>query len=220
MRVLVVRAGELEDLYLAQRLQSLDVNSDELVESEAVSARLADVAYDCLVLPASVNGDARELVGEIRRERPDLAVIVIADGGPSVRAEFLRTGADECLAHPSDVREILEHVQRLVMLERKPSQQETVRVGDVELNLAVREVRVRGKPVHFPPQQFSLFTYMMSNRHRVVPTHELVEHCWGPAAADRGKPVYHHISRLRAILGDAVRIDAVQGFGYRLVDTS
>lgn len=92
-----------------------------------------------------------------------------------------------------------------------------LRVGDVELELDARQVRVAGEPKHLPPREFHMLSILMDNVGRVVGRRELLDALWGPGHRDTSKSLETHINRLRGRIstpGGPRRIRTVHGQGY------
>lgn len=92
-----------------------------------------------------------------------------------------------------------------------------LRIGDVELELDTRQVRVAGESKHLPPREFSLLSILMDNVGRVVGRRELLDALWGPGHRDTSKSLETHMNRLRRRLsnpGGPKRIRTVHKQGY------
>lgn len=92
-----------------------------------------------------------------------------------------------------------------------------LRIGEVELELDARQVRVAGESKHLPPREFHMLSILMDNVGRVVGRRELLDALWGPGHRDTSKSLETHINRLRRRLstpGGPQRIRTVHGQGY------
>ncbi|MET9240915.1 hypothetical protein [Nonomuraea sp. NPDC003709] len=108
--------------------------------------------------------DAVTLITALRRM---LTVPIIVGIGPSdaeITVHALQAGATACVARPYRNDELL----RLITSLSRSGAPEPLRVGDVELDEAAHHVRVCGKDVHLPLQEFKLLRYLMVNAGRLV----------------------------------------------------
>jgi len=93
-------------------------------------------------------------------------------------------------------------------------------VGDVTLDPARREARVRGAPVRLTATEYRLLEELMRHAGTVVPRQALLERVWGPEyALDGGDQIKVFVRRLRRKLGDDAErpryIQSEWGIGYR-----
>ncbi len=94
-----------------------------------------------------------------------------------------------------------------------------LRVGEVEVDLATREVRIAGAPVHMSVREFDLLAALASDTQRVWSFAELTERVWHTGYLGDPDPVISTVKRLRKRLGSVSRMEvsSVRGIGYRLV---
>lgn len=177
---------------------------------------LADVDYDCLVVDRLVpDGDAMGLVREVceASDRPSVLVLS-ALGAPDERVEGLARGADDYVPKPVRLEELALRVRRLLVRGRSPTRR--VELGRVVIDPARREVYVDGALVRLTARQYGVLDYLMANRHRMVTTEELLEHCWDRNRHLFSNPLHSQISRLRGRFRGVLLIESVRGEGYVL----
>jgi DNA-binding winged helix-turn-helix (wHTH) protein len=95
-----------------------------------------------------------------------------------------------------------------------------LRVGELEIDPASREVRLRGAPVALSQKEFALLSALAAEPTRVFTKHELLRDVWGFRAMGATRTLDSHACRLRHKLGcDGARfVVNVWGVGYRLID--
>jgi DNA-binding response OmpR family regulator len=174
-----------------------------------------------LVLPGS---EGLAVLRELRRARPTLPVIILtARGGEADRVRGLREGADDYVAKPFSIRELIARVD--AVLRRSPE-----RPGDVRtLTLPEGHVDLERQEVVFTDgtrcdlslREAELLRYLAANPGRIVSREELLSRVWGvsPRSVET-RTVDVHVARLRAKLRDRDTPPAVlvtiRGKGYRL----
>ena len=96
-----------------------------------------------------------------------------------------------------------------------------LRLGDLELDLVSRRVRVRGEELHLSALEQGLLYLLAANAGRVVTRDEILDHLWGVDYTAESNVVDRHIRHLRTTLHDNWRrpryIATVPGQGYRFV---
>lgn len=93
-------------------------------------------------------------------------------------------------------------------------------VGDVDLDLAARSVRRRGRPVRVRPTELRLLQSLMQQPGRVMSRAELLHAVWGESTQVELRTVDAHVSRLRRVLARGRESDPIatyRGVGYSFV---
>ncbi len=134
------------------------------------------------------------------------------------RVEGLDVGADDYLTKPFAFRELTARLRALVR--RGPGERPTVlRVGDLVLDPATRQVRRGEMRLDLTAKEFSLLEYLMRHPDEVLSRMDLIEHVWDFAYDGGSNVVDVYIKYLREKIDRpfGVRsIQTVRGAGYRL----
>ena len=151
---------------------------------------------------------------------PELAVIVVS--GRSTDADRLRgleCGADDYVLKPFAVQEVVARV-RAVLRRRDGRRAGPMRIGEIVVDPAQREVRVAGRPVQLANKEFSLLRMLATEPTRVFTKAELLRDVWGFRSLGRTRTLDSHASRLRRKLDPESGRYVVNcwGVGYRLID--
>ena len=152
---------------------------------------------------------------------PILMLTVRDDTLDKVRA--LDLGADDYLTKPFEPLELLARLRALLRRARPApdAAAPTLVVGDVSLDAATREVRVRGEPVRLTTAEYHLLEALMRRAGTVVPHQVLLKHIWGEEYAGDAQSLKVFVRRLRRKLGDDPAqpryIQTEWGTGYRFV---
>jgi DNA-binding response OmpR family regulator/signal transduction histidine kinase len=145
-------------------------------------------------------------VCEHLREFSSVPVIIIT-GKASERDKVrgLSVGADDYLVKPFSSKELVARVQAVLRRARSQSAGDaraTLRFGDLTLDLAHRQVYLRGNIVALTAREYKLLSYMATNSGRVLSHSHLLAKVWGPEYADDSQYLWVCISRLRRKLED------------------
>ncbi|MBA2278662.1 MAG: response regulator transcription factor [Chloroflexia bacterium] len=132
-------------------------------------------------------------------------------------------GADDYLTKPFDHLELLARLKALVRRAKVVSQppSPTFTAGELAMDFAAREVRVRGKEIRLTPTEYRLLEELVQRAGATVPHAVLLEQVWGPAYVTAPQHLKVFVRRLRAKLGDDPGdpryIYTVRGIGYRFI---
>jgi DNA-binding response OmpR family regulator len=184
--------------------------------TEAMSmlrTREIDLALLDVMLPGV---DGLELVRRIRGESAVPIILITARGEESSRVAGLEVGADDYVVKPVYPAEVVARVRAHLrrargVLEEQPQ----LRLGKLELDPESRRCRLDGQPVELTRREFDLLAVLLERPDTVLSRDALLDRVWGSRFLSP-KTVDVHVASLRRKLGDAVRIDAVRGVGFRL----
>ncbi len=132
----------------------------------------------------------------------------------------LELGADDYITKPFSPRELVLRVKSVIRRASSPAEvDETLRLGDIQLDRARYEVLVKGKPVEFTATEFKLLALLIERRGRVQSRDTLLNDVWGYESVIDTRTVDTHIRRVREKLGPTADcIETIRGFGYRIAD--
>jgi DNA-binding response OmpR family regulator len=163
----------------------------------------------------------READGVDSRFDPRLPIIVLTGrGGATDRVRGLDLGADDYVQKPFLYEELRARIT--AVLRRGHSRHDgPVRVGELLVDPARRQVKVGDRQVHLSKKEFTLLRVLASDPTRVFSKDELLRDVWGfTAPANKTRTLDSHASRLRRKLDPEHQKYVVNcwGIGYRLVD--
>jgi DNA-binding response OmpR family regulator len=168
-----------------------------------------------------------DVLHEIRASReesgrydPMLPVIVLS--GRATDADRVRgfaEGADDYVTKPFHYQELAARI-RAVLRRRSSRREGPRRVGEIFIDPARREVRVKGRRVNLANKEFSLLCALATEPTRVFTKEELLRDVWGFRSMGRTRTLDSHASRLRRKLDPEAGsyVINVWGIGYRLVE--
>ncbi len=156
------------------------------------------------------------------RERSQVPILMLTVRDSTVdKVRALDLGADDYLTKPFDHLELLARLRALVrrMQGTSLSTKDTVTVGDLTINFATHEVRVRGEGVPLTSTEFRLLGELVQHAGQVLSHRMLLEQVWGPEYASESHYLKVFVRRLRQKLGDDSEhpryILTEWGVGYR-----
>jgi two-component system response regulator MprA len=198
---------------------SIESVGDGAAALEAISERDPDVIVLDVMMPFV---DGLSLCRRLR-ERGDRTPILMltAKGDVGDRVEGLDAGADDYLAKPFDLAELLARI-RALLRRTTGSDDETFRVGEITLDVRRRTVSVDGRPVNLTRTEFSILELFMRNPGIVMEKSLIYDRVWGYDFGTASRSLDVHVGYLRRKLeaqGSPRLIETVRGVGFVLRDT-
>jgi len=176
--------------------------------------------FDALVLDIMLPGrDGLSILRNLRERRNPVPVILVtARGELNERLEGLNLGADDYLAKPFYVEELVARVQSVVRRSRGDALT-LLSAGDLTVNLVTRGVTRGGTRVELTAREFALLEYLLRSPGRVYTRTQILEHVWDYDFDPETNLVDVYIQRLRRKIdresGEKL-IETVRGVGYRI----
>jgi len=176
--------------------------------------------YDLIVLDLMLPKlDGLSLLKRLRDRRDATPVLILTakDGAASI-IELLNAGADDYLAKPFDLGELLARAKALIRRGKGVSHPELT-VGRISVNTLEQTVRSAGGLIDLSPTEYRLFEYLIFRPRAIVSARELLEHLYDYNWQHHSNVIEAHISNLRKKLraaGEETSIATIRGRGYRL----
>ncbi len=218
MKVLVIEDDRTVGQYVKRGLQEHGYHAD-LVADGMDGLRLASGGqYDLIVLDLRLP----ELTGfEVLRTLRDRGVttpvlVLTAQDAVDFKVQALRSGADDYVTKPFAFEELLARVEALG---RRPKELRApvLRVADLELDTATREVRRAGQRIDLTPKEYAVLEYLMRHAGRVMSRTLITEYAWDYHFDPGTNIVDVVINRLRKKVDSGHEpklVHTVRGVGY------
>lgn len=155
-----------------------------------------------------------EIARRVRSTSEIPIIILTAAHDLGTKVEMLNHGADDYLAKPFHISELVARVN--VQL-RKRTNTSVKKLGDLSVDEISRQVFCGSKEVRLSPREFQLITYLFSKPGRVYSREEIEKNVWGPELPQSSNVVDVHIANIRGKLRQAGGfgvIRTVRGIGY------
>jgi DNA-binding response OmpR family regulator len=224
MRILLVEDEAEMAAALASALKRYDMVVDHVATlAEAEEAIVADVHGAVLLDRQLPDGDGLALIPKLRARADGVPIIVLtARGALADRIAGLDGGADDYLAKPFAVEELLARLRAVL---RRPAgmHPDIVKAGRLAFDLGHREASVDGQPLDLPRREMLVLETLVRRLGRTVLRSALEEAVYSFDDAVQSNALDTHVSRLRRKLADveaAVEIHGIRGVGYLLKQTS
>ncbi|HYY27061.1 MAG TPA: response regulator transcription factor [Chthoniobacterales bacterium] len=223
MRLLVVEDERKIALFIQKGLRECGFVAEIADRGDAALEIIEGNHFDAVVLDIMLPGRDGLSVLRVLRERsnPVPVIILTARGEISERVEGLDLGADDYLAKPFSIDELVARIRALV---RRYSGEGLVRyrVGDLTLDLATRIVRRGNRRIELTTREFALLECLMRVPGRVFTRAQLYERVWEYHFDPESNLVDVYIQRLRRKVDDGEMtklVRTLRGTGYRIEET-
>jgi two-component system alkaline phosphatase synthesis response regulator PhoP len=167
--------------------------------------------------------DGERTLARAAEESFDVVILLGERGQVADRVKSLELGAGDYLVKPLEMAELLARIE--ARMRARPSEEvatgQTVRFGNVEVDLLEDEVRVEGRAVMLAAKELRLLRYLVARPGATVSRDELLREVWGYSATPLTRTVDVHVAWLRRKLEANPRhprfILTVHGLGYKFV---
>jgi DNA-binding response OmpR family regulator len=173
-----------------------------------------DVVLLDLMLP---DNDGPELFETFRAETDAALVGISAKSSVSDRIAGLKSGADDYVAKPFALEELMARVEAVIRRHRGKGGSRLV-AGDVAVDLSEGLAARGGRPLELTGIEFRILAALMRNRGQLVTYSQLAEAVWAVTTGPESNSLEVHVSRIRQKLeagGGSRLIQTVRSLGYR-----
>jgi DNA-binding response OmpR family regulator len=227
--ILLVEDDPVLRTFLADNLTA---DGYELLVADTVRDALRELEYkrpDLAIVDLGLpDASGLELIARVRaadglgsRLDPSVPLVVLSGRATELdRVRGFERGADDFVAKPFSYGELRLRLAAILRRTRERRGRGMLRVGDLELDPAAREVRLRGRRIDLSQKEFALLRALAAEPTRVLTKEELLRDVWGFRSLGTTRTLDSHACRLRHKLagqGDRFVVN-VWGVGYRLVD--
>jgi len=220
LRILIVEDEILLSRQLAKALTGAGYAVDCAADGEQADFLFQTQEYDAVVLDLGLpKRDGLTLLRLWREAGIFTPVLVLtARGSWHEKVQGIDGGADDYVAKPFRIEEVLARIRALIRRSTGIANAE-LRCGALALDARTARVSVDGAPVKLTSHEFRVLSYLMHHRGRVVSRTELTEHIYAQDFDRDSNTVEVFIARLRRKLGSPF-IETVRGMGYRMGEPS
>ena len=147
--------------------------------------------------------------------------MLTAKGETEDKITGLKTGADDYVTKPFEMRELLARIEAVLRRTDRNSEQPKVRrlvFDKLIIDMDAFELTVKGKKVDTPPKEMELLYYLASSPNRVYTRNQLLDEVWGFDYFGDSRTVDVHVKRLREKLegvSESWTLKTVWGVGYK-----
>jgi len=207
---------------LRQKLSDAGFVVRAITDGAAAVSAVAERPPHLVIIDWNMPGFAAlELIQGVRRARVPQAVrliILSALSGEQDVVTGLNLGADDYIAKPFSLREVVARVSAVLRSHAHEGQHPALSCDELVLDPATNRVTARGQSVNLRGVEYRLLEFLMSHTGRTFNRTQLLAQVWGDDSEVDERTVDVNVQRLRKILtkpGYEAYIQTVRGFGYR-----
>ncbi|MDN3583790.1 response regulator transcription factor [Mucilaginibacter flavus] len=179
--------------------------------------------YDFILLDLGLpDGDGFDLLKLLKglEKRDDAVIILTARGAVDDRVSGLEQGADDYLAKPFSLSELLARMHAITRRKHRLESND-INIKGLKVNIQNRTVMYNEERINLTKKEFEIFNYLVLNKNRVISRTNLTEHVWGDVLEINSDSnfVDVHVKNLRKKLSQYIPIDwfeTVRSIGYRI----
>jgi two-component system copper resistance phosphate regulon response regulator CusR len=220
VKILYVEDDPEAQAFVSRALRESGFVVDTAGDGESGFALASAGAYDVLILDVKLPGmNGFELLRRLRHGGVSVPVLFLtAQGEVGSRIEGLELGADDYLAKPFALAELLARIRAVARRQQRQARDGVVRVGDLVVDTERHHVERGGRRVQLTPKEFQLLEYLALNAGYVVSRSMIAEKIWGQGFESYSNAIDVHVNNLRKKVdrGVAKLIHTVKGLGYVL----
>jgi DNA-binding response OmpR family regulator len=187
----------------------------ELVEKENPDLIIMDV-----MMPRK---DGLQTCKDLRNAGNSTPIILLTARDQEVdKVLGLELGADDYLAKPFGMRELIARVRAMLRRTQKTDEVDQVEFDDVVIDFRAYKAERDNEPMELSAREYRLLRYLVAKKNTVVTRDELLDEVWGYNSYPSTRTVDNHIARLRQKIERDVNqpkhIVTVHGVGYKFVE--
>ncbi|MBR7135460.1 MAG: response regulator transcription factor [Bacteroidaceae bacterium] len=225
MKLLVIEDDESLREIMARALRAEGYIVETAATLFSAQDKIAGYNYECILLDIMLpDGSGLQLLRHIKElGKGDRVIIISARDSIDDKVEGLELGADDYLAKPFYMAELLARI-RSVLRRGNASVNKVMTAGNISLDVHSRRASIGGNDIPLLKKEFDILLYFLQRPNYIVDKAVLAEAVWGDHVdmADNFSFVYAQVKNLRKKLTEAgatVNIKAVYGFGYKLTES-
>src|SRR5436190_13632971 len=208
--------------FLRAALAAEDYQFHEALTAEEGIAQAAARQPDLVLLDLGLpDRDGLDVIRGIRQWSQMPILVLSARGQEKDKIAALDLGADDYVAKPFAVGELLARIRAALRRSTATAAGTVVRFGAVEVDLDKRLVRVDTQDVHLTPNEYKLLQVLIQHAGKVLTQRQLLNEVWGPQHTEQAQYLRVYIAQLRRKLernpARPKHLQTEPGVGYRLV---
>ncbi len=218
MRILLAEDENLLSRQLAEAFTEAGYAVDCAADGYQADSLAHTEQYDAVVLDLGLpKKDGLTLLREWRKAGIFAPVLILtARGSWHEKVQGIDSGADDYVAKPFRMEEVLARLRALIRRASGYAHSE-LRCGALMLDARTTRVSLGGNTVKLTSHEYRVLAYLMHHLGRVVSRTEITEHIYAQDLDRDSNTVEVFIARLRRKLGMGY-IETVRGLGYRLCE--
>ena len=220
MRVLVVEDNKRMSAFISKALREEGLAVNVLHDGDEALAVIQSRPFDAVVLDIMLPGrDGLSVLRQLRKGGNRTPILLLsARSGVNERVEGLDSGADDYLAKPFSLAELIARV-RALMRRGGEAHSGLLCVGDLTLDTTTHKAERGGRSIELTVREYRLLEFLMRSAERVCGRMMILEKVWDYTFDPGSNIVDVYIRRLRDKIDAGFEpklLQSVRGFGYMI----
>ena len=224
MKILIVEDEHRLSDNIVEFLSADDYLCEQAFTARDAMMKVCVYDYDCVLLDLMLpDGSGLDVLRKIKKEKPETGVIIVsAKDSVDDKIEGLKLGADDYIAKPFNLSELMMRVFAL-MRRRYAAAANVLQSAEISINMGSREVTAHDRHLDLTKTEYELLLFFVCNKGKVISKMAIAEHISGELAdmMDNFNVVFTHIKNLKKKLDGAgceQHIKTLYGAGYKWIE--
>ena len=214
IKILIVEDEEAIANLIRMNLVKAGYQCELAFDGEEAADKIAQKSYDLILLDIMLPKLNGYEVLEYAKSVDIPVIFLTAMGETQQKVKGLRLGAEDYIAKPFEIAELLARVE--TVLRRYKKTEPRIKLFDIEIDTQSRRVERGGREVDLTIKEYELLLLFLRNKNRALYRETIYESVWGGEYSGAGRTVDLHVQRLKKKLGLEEHITAIYKVGYRL----
>lgn len=213
-KILIVEDEEAISNLIRMNLSKAGYLCETAFDGEEAADRIEENSYDLILLDIMLPKLNGYEVLEYAKTVDIPVIFLTAMGDTAQKVKGLKLGAEDYIAKPFEIAELLARVETVLRRYRKTER--TLKLLDISIDTDSRTVVKGGSLVELTMKEYELLLLFVRNKNRALYRETIYENVWGGEYPGTGRTVDLHVQRLKKKLGLEDHIMAIYKVGYRL----
>lgn len=214
IKILIVEDEEAIANLIRMNLVKSGYHCEMVFDGELAADKIAEKDYDLILLDIMLPKLNGYEVLEYAKSVDIPVIFLTAMGETKQKVKGLKLGAEDYIAKPFEIAELLARVETVLRRCRKIERK--LKLFDIEIDTESRKVYQGGKSVELTTKEYELLLLFLRNKNRALYRETIYGSVWGGEYNGSGRTVDLHVQRLKKKLGLEEHIRAIYKVGYRL----
>lgn len=221
MHVLIIEDDNIIARNIKKMLRGIGITSTISLSGEDGMYQLEIEKYDVIILDWMLPDKQGIEVCEVIRSKDNKTPIIMLTAKSQLedKIEGLNTGADDYLAKPFAMEELIARVKALIRRKSGETRSPIIKVSDLSINTNTHVVKRGNKIIFLAPREYTLLEYLATHKGQAVGREALLHHVWGEDIDPFSNTVDVHIRYLREKIDENHKkklIKTVKNTGYAI----
>lgn len=215
--ILIIEDEKNMSNLLKLELTHANYECDQAFDGETGLNKALDQDYDLILLDLMlprINGI--EVCRQLRLKKQTPIIMLTARDEVMDKVNDLQVGADDYLAKPFAMEELLARINALLRRVSNQSNNLKYKYGDIEIDVLKHLVKFKNKDIILTATEFDLLTLLVKNGGNIISKEEILDKVWGYEKNVSTNVVEVYIRYLRNKL-TGINIETIRKIGYRLI---